>query len=65
MVMNMGIEKKVYSFRLEENLMDIVKEISLEQNRSVSNFVETTLKEYVNMYQVKLPEKGKSDKNPQ
>ena len=59
--MKMGVEKKVYSFRLEENLMEIVKKVSLEQNRSVSNFVETTLKECMSVYEMKKQNDGSVD----
>lgn len=43
----MGIEKKVYSFRLNEELMTSLKKISEEQNRNLSNLVETILKDYI------------------
>lgn len=49
----MGLEKKVYSFRLEDELIDVLKKISVEQNRNLSNLVETILKEYVNTYKNK------------
>ena len=44
----MGIEKKVYSVRLDEELLTELKAISKEENRSLSNLVETILKKYVN-----------------
>jgi len=44
----MGIEKKVYSVRLDEDLLSALKTISKEENRSLSNLVETVLKRYVN-----------------
>jgi len=43
----MGIEKKVYSVRLDEELLTELKVISKEENRSLSNLVETVLKKYV------------------
>ena len=43
----MGIEKKVYSFRFEDELIEILKRIAAEQNRSLSNLIETVLKEYI------------------
>ena len=43
----MGIEKKVYSFRLEQELADRLQEYAKQENRSLSNMVETILKEYV------------------
>ena len=43
----MGIEKKVYSVRLDEELLDKMKIIAKEQNRSLSNLVETVLKKCV------------------
>jgi len=46
-VINMGIEKKTYSFRLDGDLMDILKELSEIENRSVSNYVETVLKKHI------------------
>jgi len=46
-VIEMGLEKKVFSFRLDEDLIDILKKISVRQNRTLSNLVETVLKEYV------------------
>jgi len=46
----MGIEKKVYSFRLDEKVMDEIKKISEEENRSISNLVETILKKFLKFY---------------
>jgi len=43
----MGIEKKVYSVRLDEELLAELKAISKEENRSLSNLVETVLKKYL------------------
>jgi len=43
----MGIEKKVYSVRLDEELLTELKVISKEENRTLSNLVETVLKKYV------------------
>ena len=43
----MGLEKKVVSVRLEEELISKLKEAAEKQNRSLSNLVETVLKEYV------------------
>ena len=43
----MGIEKKVYSVRLNEELLKELKIIAEEENRSLSNLVETVLKKYV------------------
>ena len=40
-------EKKVYSFRFEEQLVSKLKGFALEENRSFSNFIETILKAYV------------------
>ena len=47
LVIYMGVHKKVYSFRFDEELMDTIKLLSQEQNRNVSNFIETVLKEYI------------------
>ena len=43
----MGIEKKVYSVRLEEDLIKELKIISKKENRTLSNLVETILKKYL------------------
>lgn len=43
----MGIEKKVLSIRLDEAFITKLKEIAKRQNRSMSNLIETVLKEYV------------------
>ena len=43
----MGLEKKVVSVRLDEGFIEKLKEIAEQQNRSLSNLVETILKDYV------------------
>lgn len=43
----MGIEKKVYSFRLEASLVEKIKYYSQKENRTFSNFVETVLKDKI------------------
>jgi len=43
----MGIEKKVYSVRLDESILNELKAIAQEENRTLSNLVETILKRYV------------------
>ena len=45
---HMAVEKKVYSFRFDERLVDQLKYYAQEENRTLSNFVETILKEYLN-----------------
>jgi len=40
-------EKKVYSFRFEQQLVSELKAFAQKENRSFSNFVETVLKAYV------------------
>lgn len=42
----MGIEKKVYSFRLETQLIEQLQTYAKEENRTLSNMVETVLKRY-------------------
>lgn len=44
----MGAEKPVYSFRLNPELMDTLKSLAAQQNRTLSNLVETILLQYVN-----------------
>ena len=45
--MTLGIEKRVYSFRLEESLVKDLRKYAKQQNRNLSNLVETVLKRYV------------------
>lgn len=47
----MGLEKKVVSIRLDEDLIRNLKEAAQKQNRSLSNLVETILKEYASRQQ--------------
>ena len=42
----MGLEKKVISIRLDAEFIETLREIARQQNRSLSNLVETVLKEY-------------------
>ncbi|MBC8585352.1 DUF6364 family protein [Youxingia wuxianensis] len=43
----MGVEKKVYSFRLEERMVEQLKSCAEKENRTLSNMVETILKSYL------------------
>ena len=43
----MGIEKKTYSFRLEDELVEALRRLAEKENRKLSNMVETILKKYV------------------
>lgn len=43
----MGIEKKTYSFRLEEDLVEQLRIYAKEENRNLSNMIETILLQYV------------------
>ena len=43
----MGQEKKVMSVRLDEPLISELKIIAQEENRPLSNLIETILKQYV------------------
>ena len=45
--MEVGIEKKVVSIRLDEQFIQELKDVAEMQNRSLSNLIETVLKEYV------------------
>lgn len=47
----MGLEKKVISVRLDEEFIQRLREIAEGQNRSLSNLVETVLKEYVSHHE--------------
>ena len=43
----MGIEKKVLSLRLDNEVIEELKLLSIKENRSLSNFIETILKKYI------------------
>jgi len=43
----MGIEKKVMSVRLNEELIETLRAIAEDDNRPLSNLIETILKQYV------------------
>ena len=43
----MGIEKKVLSLRLDDELIEKLKLLAEKENRSLSNFIETILKKYI------------------
>ncbi|MCL2350926.1 MAG: DUF6364 family protein [Firmicutes bacterium] len=43
----MGIEKKVLSIRVDQELIDELKIIAKSDNRPLSNLIETVLKQYV------------------
>ena len=42
----MGVEKKVYSFRLDSELVEYLQLCAQRENRTLSNLVETILKQY-------------------
>ena len=44
--MEVGIEKKVVSIRLDEQFIQELREIAEVQNRTLSNLIETVLKDY-------------------
>ena len=48
---DMGIEKKTYSFRLEDELVEALRQLAEKENRKLSNMVETILKKYVEDHQ--------------
>mgnify|MGYP000775869627 CR=1 FL=1 len=43
----MGIEKKTYSFRLDEELAEKIRSYARMENRNFSNMIETILLQYV------------------
>ena len=43
----MGIEKKVYSFRFDEDMIDKLRVYAEAENRNLSNMVETILLQYL------------------
>lgn len=48
----MGAEKKVYSFRLTEELIENLKLLAEDENRPLSNLVETILMRYFDTKEV-------------
>ena len=43
----MGIEKKVYSFRFDEDMVEKLRLYGQQENRPLSNLVETVLLDYL------------------
>ena len=43
----MGIEKNTCTFRLDEELLIQIKEYAAAENRSVSNYMETLVKDHI------------------
>jgi len=43
----MGITKPTYSFRIDEETMNKIKKYAESENRSLSNYIETLVKEHV------------------
>ena len=43
----MGIEKKVYSVRLDEQMVERLRIYAQEENRNLSNMIETILLQYL------------------
>jgi len=39
--------KKFTGFRLDDHLLEQLREVALKENRSLNNFIETVLKEYI------------------
>ncbi len=52
----MGIEKKSYSFRLHEDVVAALHVHAAEENRSLSNMVETILLQYLRNHPSKTEE---------
>ena len=43
----MGIEKKVYSFRFDEEMVEQLRVYAKAENRTLSNMIETILLQYL------------------
>ena len=43
----MGVEKKVYSFRLDTEMVAQLQHYAEEDNRTLSNLIQTILKKYL------------------
>ena len=42
-----GVEKKVYSFRFDEDMVNKLRTYAAQENRRLSNLVETILLKYI------------------
>ena len=42
-----GIEKKVYSFRFDEEMVEKLRAYAAQENRTLSNMIETILLQYL------------------
>ena len=51
--MVLGVEKKVYSFRLEESMVEQLRICAAQEHRTFSNMVETILWRYLQEIQKK------------
>ena len=54
----MGIEKKVLSIRLDEEFINELKIIAKNENRPLSNLIETVLKRYVSSKESQYEQKN-------
>lgn len=43
----MGVEKKTYSFRFDETMIEKLRGYAAEENRNLSNMIETILLQYL------------------
>ena len=43
----MGIEKQVLSMRLDEDVIEELKRLAEQENRTLSNYIETLLKKHI------------------
>lgn len=43
----MGIEKKTYSFRFDEEMVEQLRGYAKQENRTISNMIETILLQYL------------------
>lgn len=46
-VMHVGVEKKTYSFRFDETMIEKLRGYAAEENRNLSNMIETILLQYL------------------
>jgi len=45
----MGIEKKIFSLRLDDEVLERLKQLAEKENRTLSNYVETILKKHIKL----------------
>jgi len=43
----MGVEKKIFCLRLDEEIIETLRRLAAKENRTPSNYVETIIKKHI------------------